>query len=85
MKSVRTPKEAMVVTGGIIAYVGTEAGAMKFKDDTLTKIVDVGGKVILPGMHDVHLHPLEAGSLTTTCIVPSDTRKECSQEVLKQL
>jgi predicted amidohydrolase YtcJ len=60
-------KQAMVVENGKIVYLGSNKGAMAYKKKTSdgydsTKVVDVGGNVILPGMHDVHVHPLESGS-----------------------
>ena len=65
----------MLVKDGKIAFIGTEAEAEGLIVDGETKVVDVGGMTILPGMHDVHLHPLEAGStIGGTCGMKPDTR-----------
>ncbi len=64
----------MLIKDGKIEFIGTTADA-EAKAKKGTKIVDVGGKTILPGMHDVHLHPLEAGSeIGGTCGMTPDTR-----------
>ncbi len=64
----------MVVKAGVIAYVGPESGASGFLEFGKTKLVDLGGRAVLPGFHDVHMHPLEVGSkVGKTCLVPNNT------------
>ncbi len=64
----------MVVQNGKIAYVGMRAGAQRFFTPGVTRRINVNGNTILPGMHDVHVHPLEAGSeVAGTCELPSNT------------
>ena len=53
--------EAVLVSGDTIAYVGTNAGALECASPE-TKIINLGKKMMMPGIHDVHMHPLEAGS-----------------------
>lgn len=73
---VRVSKEAMVIEDGKIVFLGTNEEALRWEIPLSTKIVDTGGYTILPGMHDVHIHPLEAGSMVAgTCILPQATRK----------
>ena len=52
-------------------------------------MVNVQGNVILPGMHDVHIHPLESGSevggtcmLTRNVINSGIEKKICGQILL---
>ncbi|MFT6811166.1 MAG: putative amidohydrolase YtcJ [Saprospiraceae bacterium] len=53
--------EAFAIKEGALIYVGTDAGVEAFiKSDT--RVEDMSGKFIMPGIHDVHMHPLEAGS-----------------------
>ncbi len=64
----------MVVEHGKIKYVGTNKGAMAFNRPGTTRVINVKGKTILPGFHDVHVHPLEASNPAAgTCELPSDT------------
>jgi predicted amidohydrolase YtcJ len=51
--------EALVVENGVIVYVGDEAGTEAYDTGDMTT-VDAGGRVVLPGLHDVHQHTLEA-------------------------
>jgi predicted amidohydrolase YtcJ len=42
-----------------------------------SKIYDLQGATVLPGINDVHVHPLEAGSEAGgTCELPQDTSPE---------
>lgn len=52
--------EAMAVTGGKIVRVGTTAEVMREKKDG-TVVVDLGGKMVLPGLIDAHVHAIGAG------------------------
>ncbi|VTT99179.1 amidohydrolase : Putative TIM-barrel fold metal-dependent hydrolase OS=Singulisphaera acidiphila (strain ATCC BAA-1392 / DSM 18658 / VKM B-2454 / MOB10) GN=Sinac_6486 PE=4 SV=1: Amidohydro_3 [Gemmataceae bacterium] len=54
-----TVAEAVAVRGGKIAAVGTSAEVMKLKGDK-TRVVDVGGMTVLPGLYDSHVHPVGA-------------------------
>jgi len=49
--------EAMAIAGGRIVYVGDSAGAMALKGPA-TKVEDLGGRRVLPGLVDSHIHPL---------------------------
>ena len=53
--------EAMLIRDGIIVVIGTnsEVENQAFEN---TEIIDLQNKMVIPGIHDVHLHPLEAAS-----------------------
>lgn len=53
----RSQAEAMVVQGGKFTYVGTREGAEALKNGA-TQVVDLQGKMVLPGLHDNHIHLL---------------------------
>lgn len=53
----RPEAEAMAVAGGRIVYVGDAAGAMKLAGPA-TRVEDLGGRRVLPGLVDAHIHPL---------------------------
>jgi predicted amidohydrolase YtcJ len=48
--------EAIAIRGGRILYVGTDAGAESYRGRN-TKVIDLGGRPVLPGFHDTHMHP----------------------------
>ncbi|MFY0598963.1 MAG: amidohydrolase [Cyclobacteriaceae bacterium] len=53
--------ESMLVREGLIIAIGSEQAVNDLASDK-AKIIDLKGKMVLPGIHDVHLHPLEAAS-----------------------
>ncbi|EMY8531340.1 amidohydrolase [Bacillus paranthracis] len=50
--------EAVAIKNGEIIYVGNTKGAKKYKNKN-TKIIDLKGKMLLPGFVDSHLHASE--------------------------
>ncbi len=53
-----TLAEALAVRQGKLVYVGTAAGAQAFVGPR-TKIVKAGGRLVVPGLVDSHIHPLD--------------------------
>lgn len=54
--------EALVVRDGRIAYVGPAAGAEAQRGPS-TRVVDAGGRLVLPGFNDSHIH-LMSGAIS---------------------
>ena len=52
--------EAVAVTAGRFSAVGDAAGIMQTRD-AATKIVDVGGRRVIPGLQDNHIHVIRGG------------------------
>ena len=52
--------EVVVVEDGLIKFVGSTNKANKYIDDR-TKVVDLKGKLMLPGFIDSHLHFTSGG------------------------
>ena len=59
-------RQALAVRGGRIAYVGTDAGARALAG-AATRVVDLKGRVLMPGLVDGHMHPLEGGAVLLKC------------------
>jgi len=53
--------EAMLVREGNIIAIGSNQDIQRQLSET-TKIIDLENKMLMPGIHDVHVHPLEAAS-----------------------
>lgn len=51
---------AVAIAGGKIVYVGGDAGADKWRGAN-TASIDLNGKMVLPGFHDAHVHPVSGG------------------------
>ncbi len=54
--------EAVAIRGGRIAFVGNAAGAAAHKGPA-TRVADLGGRLLLPGFNDAHVHLL-SGALS---------------------
>ncbi|BBX35019.1 metal-dependent glycoprotease [Mycolicibacterium mageritense DSM 44476 = CIP 104973] len=64
MDSVRSRVDAVAVTGNRISAVGTAARESIGPD---TAVVDLAGKLLIPGFQDAHVHPVGAGVERMTC------------------
>ncbi len=53
--------EALYIKDGIIEYVGDSEEA-KNRASENAQVIDLEGAFMMPGIHDVHLHPLEAAT-----------------------
>jgi predicted amidohydrolase YtcJ len=59
-------QQALAIRGGRIAYVGTDLGVASFIDGK-TRVVDLRGRLAMPGLVDGHMHPLEGGASLRKC------------------
>jgi predicted amidohydrolase YtcJ len=63
----RSPQaEALAVAGGNIVYVGDESGLRPYIGPA-THSEDLGGRFVMPGLIDAHMHPFEAGGALLKC------------------
>jgi len=60
MNATRAWAEAVAVDGGRIVYVGPDSAVTKWIGGR-TQVLDLQGKMLLPGFHDSHVHPLSGG------------------------
>lgn len=63
----RSFAEAIAIKGENVVFVGSSAKAERFAGAE-TKHVDLGGKLVLPGLHDAHLHPISAMAVDSCTI-----------------
>jgi hypothetical protein len=79
----RSWAEAVAIKDGRILFVGTndEAKAHIGKD---TKVVDLKGKMVIPGFQDAHIHPISAGVEANSCDLNSATNVEEYVAEIKQ-
>lgn len=61
--------QSMAIKNGKIIYVGDNESVNEFIGDN-TEVKDLAGKLVLPGLHDVHIHPLESASEATHFTLP---------------
>lgn len=62
--------EAMAVTEGTIVFVGSNSDVQGFIGAG-TQVIDLAGRMAMPGIHDSHMHILEANHVASgTCYLP---------------
>jgi predicted amidohydrolase YtcJ len=64
----RTWAEAVAIRGDEIVYVGSNEGAARYVGPR-TRVVNLAGKMVLPGFQDAHVHPLWAGVEQLNCML----------------
>ena len=72
--------EAVAVKGDRIAWVGDDSGAAA-RIGASTRVIDAGGKMLLPGFIDSHFHVLLGGNPDVLRIQNADSLKEIQQQV----
>jgi predicted amidohydrolase YtcJ len=65
--------EALAIRGGRIVYTGSDAGAEAYRGPE-TKVIDLGGRPVLPGFHDTHVHPRGGIALAECPLATLSTR-----------
>ncbi len=60
--------EAVAVRNGVIVSVGGNADIGAFKGPK-TRVIDLHGRTVLPGLHDMHIHPMGAGQMMRSCVL----------------
>lgn len=68
----RSWAQAVAIKRGRIAFVGTESGAAAWIGPR-TRVLDLAGKMVLPGFHDAHIHPVTSGVEMGQCDLHAPT------------
>jgi len=82
---IKTPSgwaESMAVRDGVIVAVGEEA--VRAWRGPGTRQLDLQGATVLPGLHDVHVHPLFGGITQRRCQIPQGAKLAAFQAKLKE-
>ena len=75
-------EQALAVKDGVIIGVGDESSVAAFEAAT-TQVVYLHGATVVPGLHDMHMHPMGAGMLHSQCLFPQGSPPEKVLEVVK--
>jgi hypothetical protein len=81
MDSANPTARAVAIRAGRILYVGTDEGAQPWIG-TSTRVVDLGGKTLMPGFQDAHVHPISSGLDLAGCDL---TDRESREAVLARI
>ena len=59
-------QQAIAVQAGRIVYVGTDAGVSSYIGQQ-TKVIDLHGRMVMPGLVDLHNHAISGGAQLLEC------------------
>jgi len=79
----RTWAEAVAIRSGRIVYVGTDSGVKPWIGPG-TRVIDLQGKMLLPGFHDSHVHLVGGGIELGECDINGLTSLNEILEALKK-
>lgn len=83
----RSWAQAIAIDDGRIVYVGNDAGVKDYIGPQ-TEVVDLKGRMVVPGFQDVHIHPISGGIEANGCDLNAATTvdeyiaiiKKCADE-----
>jgi predicted amidohydrolase YtcJ len=82
MDAARSWAEAVAISGGSIGYVGYDRDIQAWIGPK-TKVIDLNGRMLLPGFHDSHMHPIEGGIGLSECNLSACTNELQILDVVK--
>jgi predicted amidohydrolase YtcJ len=76
-------QQAVAVKDGKILYVGSDEGAASYIGSQ-TQVVDLAGRMLMPGFIDAHMHPGDGGRAMTLCDLKYQTmNRKMFQETIQ--
>ena len=74
--------EAMAIDAqGLIVELGTSEELDRLRDKAARRI-DLNGHAVLPGFHDLHVHPIFAGLQAQRCVIPQGSSLAVLQRIV---
>jgi len=64
--SARRVADAVAIRKGVIALIGSNRDVMR-QIGAQTQVIELHGRMVMPGLVDGHMHPLDGGRLLITC------------------
>lgn len=81
MDARRSWAQAVAIRRGRLVYVGSDAGARSWIGPA-TRVVALGGRMVLPGFQDAHVHPVSGGIELGQCDLNNlETRERIVEKV----
>src|SRR5512141_1171676 len=75
MDSANAQAQAIAIRDGKVVYAGTDAGVDRWIG-TRTRVIPLGGRTVLPGFGDAHVHPIHAGLNMAGCDLTEYTTRD---------
>jgi predicted amidohydrolase YtcJ len=74
---------AAAIKRGVIIAIGDATTVEPYKGPN-TKVIDLHGAAVLPGLHDMHVHPMGAGLTELACRFPQGSGPAVVEKALQQ-
>jgi predicted amidohydrolase YtcJ len=74
--------QALAVRKGVIIAVGNDASVLQFRTPQ-TRVIDLQGDTVVPGLHDMHVHPMSGGMQQLACNFPQGASPQQVLETVK--
>ena len=74
--------EAMAVRHGVIVAVGDAAAVAGYRT-AATRVLNLAGGTVIPGLHDTHVHPIHGGIMARRCQIPQGSDLFATQRIVK--
>lgn len=72
----------LAIKGSTIVAIGDEAALKPYRGDA-TRVIDLKGATVLPGLYDMHVHPIIAGTEKMGCNFPQDATPVAIAEAVR--
>jgi predicted amidohydrolase YtcJ len=82
---IRTPAgwaQSMAVSKGVIVAVGDDQAITAYRGAG-TRVIDLAGATVVPGFHDMHIHPTGAGLWQRRCMFPQGSTAQVVVETVR--
>lgn len=74
---------AAAIKQGVIVAVGDTASVARYRGPK-TQVIDLKGATVLPGLHDMHVHPMGAGLAGLSCQFPQGSAAAAIEKAVAQ-
>ncbi|WP_055698543.1 amidohydrolase [Streptomyces silaceus] len=75
--------DGLAVRAGVIEAVGGRDDVLRRRGPD-TRVVDLAGDTVLPGLHDLHVHPIYAGVRERRCKVPQGSSLDATLRIVAE-
>lgn len=74
--------QSMAVKNGVILAVGDESAVAAHRGAG-TRVINLGGATVVPGLHDMHVHPTGAGLWQRRCMFPQGSSAQVVAQTVR--
>ena len=73
---------SIAMANGVILAVG-DASEIEPHRSATTQVLDLNGQMVMPGLHDLHVHPMSGGLSQTSCDIPHGSNATTALAIIR--